>query len=126
MVDYYATQEAACQHLERTNVMTDIPRVPREDAPYQNKEKESREKRVVWRPEEKNVSWEKNVSCEKNLIGELTRREDFVKSFWISTCSTSKACMLLDQHRMFFGCHLDSDVSSTAEPDLLSYLFRKV
>lgn len=43
---------------------------------------------------------------------------NFVIEFCAGICPTAKACMLVDQHRKLVGCDLDSDILSTAEPDL--------
>lgn len=44
---------------------------------------------------------------------------DLVIDFCAVTCFKAKVCMLLDQHKTFVGCDLDSTVLSAAEPDLV-------
>lgn len=43
----------------------------------------------------------------------------------VVTCSTARACTLLDQHRKFFGCDVDLDVLIATKPDLaLTFAFQ--
>lgn len=113
MVDYNASGEIACGHPGWTNVMMNIPRVPREEVLYRSEGRGSRGRRAMWRPEQKNVSWM------KDLVGKFTRGRDVVMDFCTGTYPTAKTSMLLDQHRKFVGCDLDSDLLMAAKPDLL-------
>lgn len=56
MIDYSATADIAYGHPGWTNVMKDIKRVPDEGTPYWSEGMESRGKRAVRRPEQKNVT----------------------------------------------------------------------
>lgn len=51
---------------------------------------------------------QKNVLSLKDLAGKLTRGDDLVTDFCTETCSTAKACILLNQHRKFVGCEGNS------------------
>lgn len=88
-----------------------IPRVPREEALYQNKKTESCGKRAMCRPVQK------NVSSTKDLVGKISREGNFMMDFSASMCPTGKVCVLLDQHRTFAGGDLDSEVLGAAEPE---------
>lgn len=113
LADYNETGDILCQHPGWTSKTTNIPLVPREEDLYRNKATESREKRAMWKPEQKNVSWM------KDLDGKLTRGRDLVMDFCEDTCPTRLACMLLNQFKKFSGCDLDSKVLSATEPDLV-------
>lgn len=55
----------------------------------------------------------------KDLARKFTRIEDLMMVLYTGTCPMAKACMLFDQTRKSVGCSVNSEVLSTAEPDLL-------
>lgn len=67
----------------------------------------------MWRPKPT------NVLAMKNWSRKFTTTEKFLLDLSASICLAAKACVLLDQHRMFFECDLYSEVLSTAENNLL-------
>lgn len=42
---------------------------------------------------------------------------DLLMSFRAGTCATAKVCVVLDQHRNFLGCNVDTEVVSAAQPE---------
>lgn len=61
----------------------------------------------------------------RDLVRKSTRAGVLVMDFGADTYPTARACMLLDLHRTFVGCHEDSVVRSAAEPDLvLNFAFQ--
>lgn len=113
MVHYNAITDIACQLPGWTNVMTNIPQVPRKKPLYQIEGMGSRKTCAIWSPEQKDVWWW------KALVEKLTSGGDTVMDLLAVICTGTKARMLLDQHRKTAGCDLDSEVLSAAKPDLL-------
>lgn len=73
------------------NVMSETPRVTREEVLYQNEGTPKTGKQVMWRPDQKNESWV------KDLLRKLSRPGNAVRELCAGNCSTAKACKLLDQ-----------------------------
>lgn len=80
---------------------------------HQDKVTRKAVKRVMWKLEERNVSWM------KDLLRNLSGPEEVVIDFCGGTWSTAKVCMLLDEHRTFARCGVDSEMSTVAEVDVL-------
>lgn len=95
------------------NVMTNIRRVLGKDVLYQKDRTTSRGKRAMLKPEQRNLSWM------KILAWKVTREGNMVRDFCAGSFLTAKACMLLDRHRKYVRCELDSDVLSAAKSHAL-------
>lgn len=84
----------------------------RRGSPWE-KQSQSREKRAMWRPEQRSLSW-MSSSVEK-----FKRGGKLVTHFSADTCLTAKICILLGHQTNLAGCDLDSDVQGTAWLHLL-------
>lgn len=113
MVDYNVESKIKSQHPEWTKVMSKIPRVPKKKMLYQDEGTSRARRRAMWRPQQKNVFYI------KDLVRKFSRLRDVVIDFCTGTCSAEKACMLLDQHRKFVECDLNSEMLTAAETVLL-------
>lgn len=94
-------------------MMTNIPRVLREENLCWNGKIGSSGKRAMGRPELKSVSWKEEV------VRKFTKREDSVTVSCAGTCPTAKTCLLSNQYRKFVGCYLNSEVLSDVKTDFL-------
>lgn len=54
-----------------------------------------------------------------DLVWKLCRCEEVIMDFCAGKCSTSKACLLIDQYRKLVGRGVDSELLAAAETDLL-------
>lgn len=84
----------------------------KEEVLYRSESTSRAHKRAMQKTEQKNLSWM------KKLIWKPTGPGDVMTKFCAIICSTAKACRLLDQHKTFLGCDVDSEVLATAEADL--------
>lgn len=55
----------------------------------------------------------------KSLAWLLSRSGGVVMDFCAATCSTARACRLLDKHRKSVECDVDSELLANAERDLV-------
>lgn len=58
----------------------------------------------------------------KDLVGEFSRLGDVVMDFCAGIGPTAKICILLDKHRKFVGCNVDSELLTAAEAGLVVIL----
>lgn len=79
MTDYSVTRDIACQHPKWTNVMMNISRVPREETLHRKEGTKTGVKQVMWRPEQKKVSWT------TDLDGKLKKEREWVMSLCAGT-----------------------------------------
>lgn len=113
MVSYHTSGEIPSQHPRCAKVMTNSPRLPKEEVLYQDEPTSRAGIRAMWTPEEKKVSWM------GILVLKFSKADDLWKDMCACACSTAKGCVLLDQHREFVGCDVAHDVLSAVEPDFV-------
>lgn len=116
MIDYSVEGEMTSQHPRWTILLSSSPRVPRDEVLYLLEGIPRARKRAVWWPQQK------DVLLMKDLLQKLSRCKDVVMDFCAGLYFTAKVCMLLDQHRSFMGCDVESELLTTAEAGIFYLL----
>ena len=111
-VDYLCSRDTPSHLPGFTNVMDNIPRLPIHEVVYGERRSE-RNRRLMLRPEQKNVGWM------KDLVAKFSRRGMLVVDPFAGTLAVAKACLMLDEHRKFVVSDVDEKCIRTALPSLV-------